>query len=63
MAVPKRRKSSSKRDMRRSQHDKIEAKQYITCTNCSEVCQPHRACASCGWYKNRVVVAGKDAAL
>ena len=49
MAVPKRRKSSSKRDMRRSQHDKIVPKQYDTCTNCGEVTLPHRACAACGF--------------
>jgi large subunit ribosomal protein L32 len=63
MAVPKRRTSSSKRDMRRSQHDKIKAKQYISCSNCGEVALPHRACAACGWYKDRVVVAGTDATL
>jgi large subunit ribosomal protein L32 len=48
--------------MRRSQHDKIEPKQYNTCTNCGEVALPHRACPACGWYKNRVVVPGSDTA-
>jgi len=61
MAVPKRRQSSSKRDQRRANHDKVEPKQYITCTNCGEVTQPHRACAACGWYKGRLAVVVKPA--
>jgi large subunit ribosomal protein L32 len=61
MAVPKRRKSSSKRDMRRSQHDKVTPPQYVTCENCGEVAQPHRACYACGWYKGRQAVAAKGA--
>ncbi|MEM9695521.1 MAG: 50S ribosomal protein L32 [Myxococcota bacterium] len=60
MAVPKRRKSSSKRNMRRSQHDKVTPVQYTTCENCGEITLPHRVCMACGWYKDRVVVAGKN---
>lgn len=60
MAVPKRRKSSSKRDKRRANHDKVTPKQYITCNNCGEVTLPHRACAACGWYKGRQVVAAAE---
>jgi large subunit ribosomal protein L32 len=58
MAVPKRRKSSSKRDKRRAQHDKVTPPQYITCENCGEVALPHRACGACGWYKGRPVIGG-----
>jgi large subunit ribosomal protein L32 len=61
MAVPKRRTSSSKRDMRRSQHDKVVPKQIISCTNCGEVTVPHRACGACGWYKDRIAVLVKGA--
>ena len=63
MAVPKRRKSSSKRDKRRAQHDKIAAVNVITCDNCGEVTLPHRICAACGFYKGqlRVVVEEKAA--
>lgn len=57
MAVPKRRKSASKRDKRRAQHDKIGPVQIITCTNCGDVTMPHRVCGSCGFYKGRRVVA------
>ena len=51
MAVPKRRKSSSKRDMRRANHDKVTVPNLIACPNCSEPTVPHRVCASCGFYK------------
>lgn len=60
MAVPKRRKSSSKRDIRRAQHDKITPAQYVTCKNCGEVTLPHRVCGACGWYKDRVAVNKSD---
>ncbi|HEY3235317.1 MAG TPA: 50S ribosomal protein L32 [Polyangiaceae bacterium] len=56
MAVPKRRKSSSKRNMRRAQHDKIEAPNLAPCPNCSAPMVPHRVCPSCGYYKGRAVL-------
>lgn len=55
MAVPKRRKSRSKRNMRRAQHDKVTAPNLVPCPNCGEPAVPHRACASCGHYKGRAV--------
>ena len=55
MAVPKRRKSRSKRDMRRAQHDKVAAPNLAPCPNCGEPVVPHRACAACGHYKGRAV--------
>ncbi len=61
MAVPKRKTTPSKRDMRRAQNVKITPVQYINCASCGEVSQPHRACGSCGFYKGRLVVAGKSA--
>ncbi len=54
MAVPKRRKTPSKRDMRRANHDKVIPKQYVSCSNCGEVCLPHRACGACGFYKGKL---------
>jgi large subunit ribosomal protein L32 len=57
VAVPKRRKSSSRRDMRRSQHDKVEAPNIIPCPNCSAPMVPHRVCPSCGQYKGKVILA------
>jgi large subunit ribosomal protein L32 len=61
VAVPKRRKSASKRDKRRANHDKIEPVQVITCDNCGDISLPHRACRSCGFYKGRQVMAVKEA--
>jgi large subunit ribosomal protein L32 len=59
VAVPKRRTSRSKRNMRRANHDKVVAPQLIACANCGEPSIPHRACASCGHYKGKAVKAGK----
>ena len=59
MAVPKRRKSRSKRDSRRANH-KISAAVYNTCENCGAPKEPHRVCATCGWYKNRQAVEVED---
>ncbi len=55
MAVPKRRTSRSKRNMRRANHDKVTPVQLIACSNCGEPSVPHRACASCGHYKGKAV--------
>ncbi|MSP26776.1 MAG: 50S ribosomal protein L32 [Myxococcales bacterium] len=62
MAVPKRKTTPSKRDMRRAQNVKITPAQYIHCDNCRNVTQPHRACAACGFYKGRLVIAVKPTA-
>lgn len=56
MAVPKRRKSSSKRDMRRANHDKVAAPNVVPCSNCSAPSVPHRVCAACGFYDGRSIV-------
>jgi len=57
VAVPKRKTTPSKRDMRRAQNEKIIPVQYINCPNCAEVMLPHRACGACGFYKGRQVIA------
>ena len=56
MAVPKRRKSASKRNMRRANHDKVEAPNVVACANCSAPMISHRVCPSCGFYKGRAIV-------
>jgi large subunit ribosomal protein L32 len=61
VAVPKRRTSRSKRNMRRANHDKVVPVQLIACANCGEPVTPHRACASCGHYKGREIKAPKAA--
>lgn len=62
MAVPKRRKSKSRRDMRRAQHDKISAPNLVPCPNCGEPKLPHRVCGYCGHYRGREVTiqAGEE---
>jgi large subunit ribosomal protein L32 len=56
VAVPKRRRTSSRRDMRRAQHDKVEAPNLIPCPNCSAPIVTHRVCATCGYYKGKQIV-------
>ena len=55
MAVPKRRKSKSKRDSRRANH-KISARAYNRCEHCGAPKLPHNVCSSCGIYKDVQVV-------
>lgn len=57
MAVPKKKKSKSKRDKRRANHDKMSAPTLISCPKCQEPARPHLVCPSCGFYRNREVIA------
>ena len=59
MPVPKTRKSKSKRDMRRANHDKLPVPTIVACANCGEPSQPHRICNACGFYKGRAILAVK----
>ncbi len=62
MAVPKKRKSPSRRDMRRAQHDRITPPNVSACPECGAMRLPHHACPSCGTYRGRTVAgAGVDA--
>ena len=55
MAVPKRRTSKSKKNMRRSHHA-VRALSTIRCSNCSHSLIPHRVCANCGHYRGKNVL-------
>ena len=55
MAVPKRRTSKSRKNMRRSHHS-ISAVATIRCSNCSSAVVPHRVCWNCGFYRGRNVL-------
>ena len=55
MAVPKKKTSKSRRDMRRSHHA-LSANAYAECPNCGEFKRPHHLCGKCGSYDNREVV-------
>ncbi|MGN6516741.1 MAG: 50S ribosomal protein L32 [Rhizomicrobium sp.] len=59
MAVPKRKKSPSRRNMRRS-HPLLCATSHNECPNCVEQRRPHHVCGSCGHYREREVVQAKS---
>lgn len=58
MAVPKKKTSQSRRNMRRSHHHLAPAS-YTECSNCGEMKRPHHVCTACGYYDGREVVASK----
>lgn len=60
MAVPKKKTSKSRRDMRRAHHA-LPSSSVVECPNCGEVKLPHHVCGSCGHYDGREVVAQSDA--
>lgn len=55
MSVPKQHHTKTRRDRKRV---RFELKPVGTqvCPKCNKPCLPHRACASCGYYKGREVV-------
>lgn len=55
MAVPKRKTSCSKRNMRRA-HDSINPTNHHTCSNCGEIKRPHNICDACGHYDKKEVL-------
>ncbi|MBN1289911.1 MAG: 50S ribosomal protein L32 [Actinobacteria bacterium] len=54
MAVPKRRKSKTRKNMRRSHHS-IEAPTLAECPQCHQPKLPHRVCRECGYYDGRQI--------
>jgi len=55
MAVPKKKVSRSRRNMRRAHH-RLPANAHHECPNCGELKRPHHLCAACGYYDSREVV-------
>ncbi len=60
MAVPKRKTSKSRRDIRRSAVWKLEKPAFSRCTHCGELCAPHKVCKNCGYYKGVEVIKKED---
>jgi large subunit ribosomal protein L32 len=56
MAVPRKRKSHSRRRQQRS-HDALGRPNTAKCANCGAPKQPHRLCAACGFHNGKAVVA------
>lgn len=55
MAVPRKKVSKSKRNMRRA-HDRLAKVNLIECMNCGELKLPHHICEACGHYNGREVL-------
>ena len=55
MAVPKKKTSKSKKNMRRA-HDSITAPSISICPQCREPKLPHRVCPHCGTYKGKEII-------
>jgi len=56
MAVPKKKTSKSRRNMRRSHHA-VASQARVECPNCGELKRPHHVCGHCGHYREREVVS------
>lgn len=54
MAVPKKKTSTSCRNMRRSHHA-LKPATRVECPNCGEPKRPHHVCGACGHYDGRAV--------
>ncbi|MCB0416234.1 MAG: 50S ribosomal protein L32 [Bdellovibrionales bacterium] len=54
MAVPKKRTSHTKKQMRRA-HDALSRVSLVNCPNCGEAKERHRMCPSCHFYKGKQV--------
>lgn len=55
MAVPKKKTSPSRRNMRRAHHA-LKPVASMVCPNCGERKLPHHLCLSCGHYNGRQVL-------
>jgi len=56
MAVPKKKVSKSRRDMRRAHH-RLPQVNLVECPSCGELGRPHHICHACGHYRGREVIA------
>ncbi|MBM3489429.1 MAG: 50S ribosomal protein L32 [Alphaproteobacteria bacterium] len=61
MAVPKKKVSKSRRDMRRAHHA-LRPIMLVECKNCGELKRPHHVCQACGHYDGREVVTPRGGA-
>ena len=59
MAVPKKRRSKSKRRIRRALWT-VVTPNLRACSNCGTKSYPHRACTDCGFYKGKQVIVIKQ---
>lgn len=55
MAVPKQRKTKSRRDQRRM-HIFLKQPALVVCPKCGKKVLPHTVCLNCGFYKGREII-------
>ncbi len=55
MAVPKKKTSQSRKNMRRSHHA-LDCVSTMECKNCGEIKRPHHVCEACGFYDGKELV-------
>ena len=55
MAVPKQRKTKSRRNQRRS-HIFLKKLNLVACQKCGHLVLPHTVCPNCGFYNGREVI-------
>jgi len=55
MAVPKQRKTKSRRNQRRM-HIFIKQPNLVACPKCGKLILPHTVCPYCGYYKGKMVI-------
>lgn len=56
MAVPKRRHSKRRKNLRRANSYRLTRALSHTCSNCGEPKLPHRICGNCGFYRGEQVL-------
>jgi len=59
MAVPKKRISKTRRDIRRSHHH-VKKSQLTLCSHCKQPKQAHRVCPHCGYYAGVEIVEPEE---
>lgn len=59
MALPKRRHSKTRRDLRRT-HDNLKELKFNVCPQCRRPKLSHRICPYCGYYNGRQVLEIKE---
>lgn len=59
MAVPRKKKSHSRRRQQRS-HDALTSPASSKCSNCAAPKRPHHICGACGHYDGKEVMAAKE---
>ena len=60
MAVPKKRTSKRRKGMRRANDYLTFSERVTTCSNCGADVLLHHVCETCGYYKGRKIIEGKE---